>query len=153
MIKSYKVIDCIFRDEFDFEAVARVLDVETNVEMCVLINDYSLEQFSDHVYGIYKQLHAGDYIKGELFVLFTRQLESTGKLFFKPRITCDYFKLSAYCEGEFAVDKVEESGSVVLENPELNLTIKTDADEEVNVESGTVHLTGELYLKTVGKPE
>ena len=71
-------------------------------------------------------------------------------MFFKPRITCDYFKLSAYCEGEFAVDKVEESGSVVLENPELNLTIKTDADEEVNVESGTVHLTGELYLKTVG---
>ncbi len=43
MIKSYKVIDCICRDEFDFEAVARVLDEETNVEMCVLINDYSLE--------------------------------------------------------------------------------------------------------------
>lgn len=32
MIKSYKVIDCICRDEFDFEAVARVLDEETGYE-------------------------------------------------------------------------------------------------------------------------
>ncbi len=152
MIKTYKIIDCICRDEFDFEVVARVLDVETNVEMCVLINDYSLDQFSDHVDGIYKQLQAGNLIKGELFVLFTQQLDATGVLFFKPRITCDYFKLSAFFEGEFIVDILGENGSVVLDNPNLKLTIKSDADEDLNTKLGTVHLTGELYLKTVGIP-
>ncbi len=152
MIKTYEIIEYICRDEFDFEVVAKVFDVETKVEMCVLINDYSLEQFSDHVDGIYKQIHAGDHIKGELFILFTQQLEPTGTLFFKPKITCDYFKLSAYCEGEYLVDKVKGSGSVVLYNPEFNLKIKTDADEDVNVKSSTVHLTGELYLKTIGSP-
>lgn len=152
MIKTYKIIDCVCRDEFDMEVIARIIDVETNVDMCVVINDHTLQQLSTHVNGIYDQLRVGDCIKGELFAIYTQQLDSTGNLYFKPRITSDHFKLSTYFEGEFSVDNVEENGVVVLENPDLNLTIKTGEDDEIDVKTNTVNLSGELYLKTIGLP-
>ncbi len=112
MFRTFQIIDCRYADEFDMETFALVRDVEADVLLPVVINDYYFDHEDEHKYGVYKKIKPGDYIKGYLCIIYENLHESNGKTFFRLRDPNGGNMNPAFV-GEFKIVSVKENGRIV----------------------------------------
>ncbi len=153
MMRTYQIIDCRYTDEYDMETFALVRDVEADVLLPVVINDYYYDHDDEHEYGIYKKIKPGDFIKGYICIIYENIHETAGKTFFRLR-NPHVGKMNPSFVGEFKVISVEEDGRVVLQHPKYDVTLTTDSEIGKLFESvpQTLSISGELGLETIGNP-
>ncbi len=153
MLRTYQIIDCRYTDEFDMETFALVLDVEADVLLPVVINDYYYDHYSEHEYGIYETIKPGDFVKGCLCINYEHLHESTGEPFFRLREP-NGGNMNPTFVGEFKVVSVEEDGRIILQHPDYDITLTTNSgiNKQIENNQGTLCISGELGLETFGKP-
>ncbi len=153
MIRTYQIIDCKYTDEIDMETFALIRDIEANVMLPVVINDYYFSHYPEHEYDVYEKIRPGDYIKGDLCIIYESIKDSTGTLFF-DLYHSNIKKMRPGFEGEFKIMTVTDSGYIVLQHPTYDITITLDSDTNLNKNDlpETLHVRGELYLETIGSP-
>ena len=153
MMRTYQIIDCRYTDELDMETFALVRDVEADVLLPVVINDYYYDHDDEHEYGIYKCIKPGDYIKGYICINYEKLHEPTGETYFRLR---DPYggNMNPTFIGEFKVVSVEEDGRIVLQHPKYDVTLTTNSEISKQIESvpKTLCISGELGLETFGNP-
>ena len=153
MFRTFQIIDCRYTDEFDMETFALVRDVEADVLLPVVINDYYFDHEDEHKYGVYKKIKPGDYIKGYLCIIYENLHESNGKTFFRLRDPNGGNMNPAFV-GEFKIVSVKENGRIVLQHPNYDITLTTNSEISMQLENNqdTLCISGELGLETFGDP-
>lgn len=153
MIKTYQIINCKYTNEFDQETYALIHDVEANVMLPVVINDYYFDHYPDHEDDIYEKIRPGDYVKGDLCIIYENIKDSTGTVYFRLYHR-NIKKMKSSFEGEFEIITDTESGNIVLQHPSFDITLTTNSGIGLNkkVMTKTLRISGELYLETIGLP-
>ena len=150
MIREYIIVDCIYSDGFNPETIAMIRDAENDIVFSVVINDYSIKHIEEHKNDVFSHLNIGDHIKGELHIIYTRQIEIPNGKLWEQSIKINDKIISPHFEGKFEVLDIEPNGSILLQHPYWNSIIKTEPRVNIIVENKTVNLCGELYLETIG---
>lgn len=150
MIREYIIVDSIYNDGYDPETIAMIRDAENDIVFSVVINDYSIKHIEEHKNDVFSHLSTGDHIKGELHIIYARKIEIPNDKLWEQSIKINDKILSPHFEGKFEILDVEPNGSILLQHPYLNSSIKTEPRANIFVENETVNLSGELYLETIG---
>ena len=158
MIREYVIIKLLIQQEGDDdeEVIALVKDVESRDEFYVVINDYYLSHYPEHLWDSFKELQIGDRIKGELVLINCQTLPLKNRCFFKQkaffisRIRYRMIQSSAF-QGQFEVLDKEKENPLRVKYPYGDFDMRVDENKMLSVNSNEIGLRGELYLETVGE--
>jgi hypothetical protein len=160
MIREYQIINVELHqaDEDDEEVIATVRDVISCDEFYVVINDYFLEHYPEHLWDTFNKLQKNDRIKGELVLINCQITELMSSCYFSQKgYLVDLHLLfqkssikSAGFTGQFEVLKTDDSIPISVKYPYGTYDIRVDKNRLLKVESKEIGLRGELYLETIG---
>ena len=158
MIREYIIIKLAMQQEGDDdeEVIALVKDLESYDEFYVVINDYFLSHYPEHVWGSFKKLQIGDRIKGELVLINCQTMPLKNGCFFtqkKSFISSINYRLihSSVFKGQFEVLRKDKENPFSVKYPYGNYDMRVDENRMIAFNSTEIALRGELYLETVGE--